>query len=379
LEQWGTIMTLTGIVTSYQGLVVARFFLGLAEAGFFPAAAYLLTIWYKRYEIQSRMAVFYAACSLSGAFGGLLAFAIEKMDGIGGLAGWKWIFIIEGIFPALCAIPVWFYLPDTPETADFLTPEEKEFIIVRLKEESGSNTDKITWQLTKDALLDWKIWAMMVIYQGVSVGVYGFTSIVPTVVEAMGYRSAEAQLMTVPIYVAAVICVLIIAFWSDHAQTRTPFIIGAYSIAVVGFVAQLALPQTRLFGVTYFFLFLIAIGLYGPFVSIMCLCVNNLAPSSKRAVGVALLVTVGNFGGFIGSNIFLQSQAPKYPTGFGTCLGILCASIGMTFVVRRALKKENERRDKWMEGKTVEEVKSQYTEEQLTALGDKSPLFRYTL
>jgi MFS family permease len=371
-------MTLTGVVTSYQGLVAARFFLGLAEAGFFPAAAYLLTIWYKRYEIQSRMAVFYAACSLSGAFGGLLAFAIEKMDGIGGLAGWKWIFIIEGIFPALCAIPVWFYLPDAPETAAFLSDEEREFIIHRLKDE-GSNSDRISWPLIKSALVDWKIWAMMVIYQGVSVGVYGFTSIVPTVVEAMGYRSAEAQLMTIPIYVAAVIAVLVIAYWSDHARTRTPFIIGAYSIAIVGFIAQLALPQTRLFGVTYFFLFLIAIGLYGPFVSIMCLCVNNLAPSSKRAVGVALLVTVGNFGGFIGSNIFLQSQAPKYPAGFGTCLAIICASVGMTIVVRLKLKRENERRDQFMVGKTVEEVKAMYTEEELMLLGDKSPLFRYTL
>ena len=80
-------MTLMGTVNTYPGLVIARFFLGFAEAGFFPAATYLLTIWYKRYEVQRRMAISYAAASLSGAFSGLLAFAIEHIDGVAGLGG----------------------------------------------------------------------------------------------------------------------------------------------------------------------------------------------------------------------------------------------------------------------------------------------------
>lgn len=122
------------------------------------------------------------------------------MDGVGGLAGWRWIFIIEGLVPVFCAVGVWFFLPDTPETARFLTNDEKEFIIHRLMMENGAdNTDKVKWSHVKDALTDWKIYAMTVIYQGVSIGVYGFTSILPTVVEAMGYRSAIAQLMTIPV------------------------------------------------------------------------------------------------------------------------------------------------------------------------------------
>lgn len=79
-----------GLITSYSGLLIARFFLGFAESGFFPAATYLLTIWYKRYEYQRRFAIFYSMASLSGAFSGLLAFAIEKMNGIGGRTGWQW-------------------------------------------------------------------------------------------------------------------------------------------------------------------------------------------------------------------------------------------------------------------------------------------------
>lgn len=84
---WGTVMTLMGTITNYRGLLIARFFLGVAESGFFPAATYLLTIWYLRYEVQRRMAVFYAAASLSGAFSGLLAYGIQHMDGVSGLVG----------------------------------------------------------------------------------------------------------------------------------------------------------------------------------------------------------------------------------------------------------------------------------------------------
>jgi MFS family permease len=90
LFSWGLVMTLMGLVNSYRGLLAARWFLGVAESGFFPAASFLLTIWYKRYEYQRRFAVLYSMASLAGAFSGLLAFAIEKMDGIGGRTGWQW-------------------------------------------------------------------------------------------------------------------------------------------------------------------------------------------------------------------------------------------------------------------------------------------------
>ena len=87
---WGTVLTLMGIVQGYRGLLAARFFLGVAEAGFFPAATYILTTFYPKYELQKRLAVFYSSAALAGAFSGLLAFALQKMDGIGGLAGWRW-------------------------------------------------------------------------------------------------------------------------------------------------------------------------------------------------------------------------------------------------------------------------------------------------
>jgi MFS family permease len=84
-------MTLQGIIETYEHLLVTRILLGVFEAGFFPAATYLLTTWYCRFEVQTRLAVFFSAASAAGAFSGLLAFAIQKMDGIGNLAGWRWM------------------------------------------------------------------------------------------------------------------------------------------------------------------------------------------------------------------------------------------------------------------------------------------------
>ncbi|OAP60835.1 hypothetical protein AYL99_05837 [Fonsecaea erecta] len=382
---WGTVMTLMGVVSSYEGLLVTRFFLGVAESGFFPAATYLLTIWYLRYEVQRRMALFYAAASLSGAFSGLLAYGIQHMDGVAGLAGWKWIFILEGLIPVAGSLFVWFVLPDNPETAKFLTKDEKEFIINRLALETGSghgrvtNADRIRMHHIIAAFKEWKIWAGVVIFWANTIGVYGFTATVPSVIEQLGYTSANAQLMTIPIYVFAMIMTLIFAFWSDKVQQRTPFIMAGFSIAAIGFIGELAIPHPRLPGVTYFFLFPLAAGLYCPFICLVCLIGNNLAPSSKRAVGMALLISMGNFGGIAGSNIYIASQAPKYPTGFGTGLGICVAAVIMAYVLRVAYRRENARRDAFMAGKTDEEIKAQYTEQELLDLGDRSPFYRYTV
>ena len=137
---------------------------------------------YKRYEYQQRFAIFYSMASMAGAFSGLLAFAIEKMDGIGGRSGWQWIFILEGLVPIAVSFVLWKLLPDSPETATFLEKHEREFLVNRLAAETGTgsgrvtNSDKITLQHVLSAFKEWKIWAMIVVYWGNSVGVYGYLS-----------------------------------------------------------------------------------------------------------------------------------------------------------------------------------------------------------
>jgi len=229
------------------------------------------------------------------------------------------------------------------------------------------------------AFKDYKIWMSWVMFWANTIGVYGFTATAPTVIEGLGYKSTDAQLLTVPIYMFALLMVIIWAFWSEKVQQRSPFIMAGYAIAVFGFIGQLAIPQTRLKGLTYGFLFPVAAGLYCPLIMIVTWVANNLAPSSKRAVGMALLISVGNVGGIVGSNIYLAAEKPKYPTGFGVSLAICCAAIIMAGILRVVCKRENERRRKMIEEEGEEAIRARYSEQELLDLGDRSPFFIYTL
>mgnify|MGYP002718718824 FL=1 len=122
-------MTLSGLVQNFSGAIAARWFLGVTEAGFFPAAITLVGDWYPRAQLQSRISAFYVVGVFSGAFSGLLAYGIHYMDGVGGLISWRWIFILEGLATvALCPL-LFFILPDYPSSAKWLTPVEKDTIL----------------------------------------------------------------------------------------------------------------------------------------------------------------------------------------------------------------------------------------------------------
>ncbi|WPH04635.1 retrograde regulation protein 2 [Acrodontium crateriforme] len=378
---WGTVMTMQGIVKNYDQLIVTRTLLGFTEAGFFPAATYLLTTWYCRYEVQTRMAIFFSAASLASAFSGLLAFAIEKMDGIGGLEGWRWIFILEGILTVSVGVTLIWILADSPETARFLQPYEKTFIIRRLVQDSGTTAGRVNtnegfqWRYFKDAFFEWKIWLSIIIYWGNSVCLYGFTFSAPSIILGLGYSAANAQLLTMPIYLVGAASTIFFSWLADRYQTRWPFIVGPFAMAAVGFIALLVIPHPRLPGLTYAFLFTVPAGVYPPLIGCLSWIGNNLAPSWKRAIGMALLISIGNLGGAIGSNIYIAKQEPRYWLGYGYSLGTLCAAILSTLILKTAYQKENKKRDAISE----DESRNKFTEDEMLLMGDKSPLYRYVV
>lgn len=161
-------MTTMGLVHNYGGLITARFFLGLTEAGLFPGVQFYLSCWYKRSEFGIRSAVFFSAAALAGSFGGLLAAAIAQMDGIGGKPGWAWIFILEGLATILVGIASFWMVHDFPDEAKFLTTDERRRVLRRLaadKQGSSKHEDfhiGYLWQVVKD----WKTYTGMIIYMG---------------------------------------------------------------------------------------------------------------------------------------------------------------------------------------------------------------------
>ncbi|KAJ8116180.1 hypothetical protein OPT61_g2333 [Boeremia exigua] len=390
---WGTVVVLTGIVHNYSGLLAVRFFLGVTEAGFFPAATYLLTCWYKRHELQSRMAIFYSAGSMAGALSGLLAYGINYMDGVASLEGWRWIMILEGILTVMIGCICPFILPNSPASADFLTAPEKAYILQGLQNDSGSTgqvetSEKYHKRYIFAALRDFKIYISVLIYWGNAISNYGqvshvcrlvlkltlhsFIYTLPTVIRQLGYTAANAQLLTIPVYAFALSTTVAVAIMSDRYKMRSPFIMGPFVVAAAGYIALMALPHPGLPGATYGMLFVVAGGLYPSICGVISWNANNLAGSWKRSVGMALQISIGNLGGAIGSNIYLAKEAPHYWTGYGVSLTIIVISILATGLLRFVLDKENKRREKM----TIEEINEKYTEQELLELGDKSPLFR---
>jgi MFS family permease len=128
---WSLATIFSGFIHNVAGLYAVRLILGGCEAGLFPALNLYLTMVYKRHEQGMRVSYLFVCTAVSGAFGGLLAYCILKMDGIGGFAGWRWVFIIEGICSFLIAPVIWFGLPNNPTEAWFLTEEEKAMMKVR--------------------------------------------------------------------------------------------------------------------------------------------------------------------------------------------------------------------------------------------------------
>lgn len=181
-------MTTMGLVHNFSGLMAARWFLGLAEAGLFPGISYYLSCWYKRSEFGIRMAIFFSAAALAGSFGGLLAAAIAKMDRVGGKDGWAWIFILEGLATVVIGVFSFWLVYDFPDKAKFLSDVDRIRVMRRLALDQQSSTAKEhEWKSSYmwDSLKDHKTWLGAIIYMGADGALYAFSLFVPTIIKEL--------------------------------------------------------------------------------------------------------------------------------------------------------------------------------------------------
>lgn len=371
---WGLIMTLMGLVTNFSGLLAARWFLGIAEAGLFPGVNYYLSCWYKSSEIGVRAAVFFSAAALAGSFGGLLAAAIAKMDGLGEKPGWAWIFIIEGLATIFVGVFCWWMVFDWPETARFLSEDDRIRVQCRLiMDRQGRTAEDFDKRHIYEALKDWKTYVYMIIYMGCLVPLYAFSLFLPTILRGMGYVGTRAQLLSVPPYAVAAVCTISVGFLADRTRWRGYCNMGTVIIGIVGFVMLIATANPR---VQYAGTFLGAMGIYPTIANTLSWVVNNTEGSLKRAVVLGMVVGWGNLNGVVSSNIYLVREQPRFWSGHGVVLAyqflfLLGGSIFMHF----ALLWENKRR---RDGK-LDNDWAAMTDEQRWIRGDKRPDFVYTL
>ncbi|KAM5343974.1 hypothetical protein ACJ41O_012511 [Fusarium nematophilum] len=297
---WGGVMTGMGFVKNWSGLMAARWFLGLAEAGLFPGISLYLSCWYKRTELGLRTALFFAAAAIAGSFGGLLAAAIENMHGIGNLPGWAWIFILEGLLTVVFGFASFWAVygfPDDPKTT-FLSAEDKARAIYRLKadHQSSASHEKFKIIYVYQALQDWKMWLGMIIYSGCTMPLYAFSMFLPTIIHDLGWTTSvvQSQLYSAPPYVAGALFTLLTGYLSDRFSQRGVYNLGSSTIALVGFVMQLASssPVAKYLGT-----FFAALGIYPCIPNTISWIANNTEGVYKRGVVLGFVIGWGNLNG----------------------------------------------------------------------------------
>ncbi|KAI0033011.1 MFS general substrate transporter [Vararia minispora EC-137] len=370
---WGTVMTLMGIVKNYPQLVGARVCLGVAEAGLFPGVTYYLSLWYPRSMLQLRVGIFFGAASLAGAFSGLLAFGISFMNGIAGLEGWSWIFILEGIATVVIGVLSAFILVDFPATAKFLTPEERSYLVWKKKYDNSSvgEEERFALRHVAAAFTDWQVYLHILIYMSVIGPLYGISLFLPSIIQTFGFQPAISNLLTVPPYIFATIVLYVFAVWSDAISKRSPFVVAGLVMLLIGFVINITdVPS----GVKYFGTFFCVAGSYASFPGVVTWLSNNLSGQYKRGVGMALHIGIGNFSGAIASNVFRAQDAPRYILGHGIMLmfvgiGFVTVPLAVWLYIRI-----NRARDR-----KLGEGRRKYTDKELRELGDRAPDFRYIL
>jgi MFS family permease len=238
---WGICMTLMGLVTNFAGLAATRWFLGLTEAGLFPGVNYYLSCWYKRSEFGVRAAVFFSAAAVAGSFGGLLAAAIAQMDGVGGKAGWAWIFILEGLVTIFIGIASFWVVQDFPDEAKFLSVDDRRRVIRRLKDDKQSSAEHEEFKMAYfwATVGDWKTYTGMLIYMGCVGPLYAFSLFVPTIIKGLGYTSTTAQLLSVPPYAVAAVLTIAVGVIADRTRQRGLCNIVVSLLGVIGFAMLL--------------------------------------------------------------------------------------------------------------------------------------------
>ena len=297
MMSWGAISVSMMFVRSTSAFYTLRFLLGAAEAGFFPGVVYYLSHWYPEAQRARAIAAFMTAVPVSGVIGGPLSGALLNLNGVFGLAGWQWLFLVEGVPAILLGAIVLAYLTDRPEAARWLTSAEKDWLVRRLAAEDGSRgaTHSIVSALTNPI-----IWMLGIIFLLAAVGFYGYSFWAPLVVKSLtGASDLGVGIVIGLMSAVTIILMLLNSMHSDRTDERPWHVFLPLLVMGAGFFGCALLRQPIL---ALLFLAMVPIGhcaAYGPFWSLP----SRFLTGAPAAAGIALVVTIANVGGLIGPTI----------------------------------------------------------------------------
>ncbi|KAK5821843.1 major facilitator superfamily domain-containing protein [Linnemannia elongata] len=343
---WGGIMMAMAAVKTPAGLLASRFFLGLTESGLFPGSVYLISLWYTRAEQALRNGLFFSTATMAGAFGGVLAYGIAQMEGVAGLHGWQWIFILEGLPTVLLTVVVYFFLPDFPSTAPFLSTEEKDLAVRRLLIDAGPATETaFSWRQFRAVFVDWKVYMHMITYILNATPLYSLSLFLPSIVQGFKFNALTTQAMTAPAYIIACIFTIIFAFSSDRFRERGIHYAFPTFVGGIGYVLLIVTKDSPTVN-RYVSLTVTASGVFASVPAMLSWFTTNIGGHTKRGVATAAIISFGNIGGAIGGQIYRAEDAVNgYVRGHTICAIFMFSSSFLIMVMKYLLIRENKRRD----------------------------------
>jgi MFS transporter, ACS family, tartrate transporter len=334
MVMWGIISASMCLVTGPRSFYALRFLLGAAEAGFFPGVILYLKTWFPARARARTVARFMTAAPLSGVVGGPLSGALLGLQEKGGLAGWQWMFLLEGIPAILLGALAWIYLVDSPSSAPWMDSEQKEWLQQTFDQERA----QIENTSGAGALRFWPILILALIYFGLNTVSYGISLWLPTLIKSMaGMSNLRIGVLSAIPYVAAAVAMVIVGLHSDRSgerrwHTAVPALTGACALAMAA--------HTNSVGVTIVLISVAVLGVFsmmGPFWAMPTAFLSGTA----AAAGIALINSVGNLGGFFGPYMIgvVRNSTGSFKGGLLVVGSALALSGGLALTLKFAREK----------------------------------------
>ncbi|CAK7246401.1 MAG: hypothetical protein STHCBS139747_008031 [Sporothrix thermara] len=318
---FGSFTLLAAACQNFGGIMTVRWFLGMSESAFFPLVIYYQTMFYRRGELARRLAIFYAASNIAGAFGGLLAFGVFQIDGgsFGADERWRYLFLIEGACSVLFSLFALWYLPRSAAEARFLSPEQKQLAYHRIAVDSSAIVgEDFNLRSAMRIFREPTSWVILAIEVCLGVPLQSVTLFLPQIIARLGYSTVKTNLYTVAPNVSGAVVLLLLAFASDYTRLRFPFVAAGFLFTFVGFVIYAAIDVEHDLHVAYFASFMMTWGTSAPSVLLDVLYNNNIANEGRRVVLTSFAVPAANVMGLVSSNIFRSQDAPRYIPALAT-------------------------------------------------------------
>jgi ACS family tartrate transporter-like MFS transporter len=327
---WGVIATAMMFVRSPLQFYALRFLLGIAEAGFFPGIVYYLSEWFPVVHRARALARFMTAVPICGAIGNPLSAWLLRLDGSRGLAGWQWLFLLEGIPSVVLGFTVLGLLDDKPANAGWLSAEQRKWLAASLQQEHGSSTQDHS---PLQALMHPVVWLASLLYFLAMTTHYGYLFWAPTIVrDALHVSDMTTGLITGGIAGLAAIAMLAVGASSDRRKERSVHAAACIILAGVGCASAALLPHpvARVAGLA-----LVPIGIYGFLAPFWCLP-STLLRGAAAAAGIAFINSLGNTGGFVGPYVLgVLKDSTGSPNGALVGLALLASAAGVLCLVLR--------------------------------------------